>query len=206
MYLNTWARNIHPSDSIQCSAFTSIPPRWDWLLKGVRMNKKIFTALLATMVLSGCASSKFTAPVPVTTSQACWPEVPVKVIADKPEGLTEYRTCQRAKSQAGTPYKIEARLERVATKFCAHEGRHYKLLQERLAFQNFSENARVELVFCCVDDPDKATVAGKASNNKRQIQNEKNKYELLLQVQKLYEAGALSKEEFEAEKKKVLGK
>ena len=161
-------------------------------------------AVSAAVALAGC--STYTAPVPVESSQACWADVPVKVISKNEDGLTEYRTCLNAKSNAGSPYKLEAKLERIASKYCSQQGGHYKLLQQRLAFPNFSDSARVELVFCCTQNPEEATIAGKVRNNKRQIKNEKNKYELLLQVQKLYESGALTKEEFEAEKKKVLGK
>lgn len=160
-------------------------------------------ASVMCVALAGC--STFTAPVPVSQSEACWKDVPSVEMARNPSGLTEYRTCLDAKSRGGSPYKLEAKLERVASKFCGRRGGYYKLISERKAFANFSNTSRVELVFVCTSDPAEATIAGKVRNNKRHVSNEKNKYELLQQAQKLYQSGALTQEEFLKEKERILG-
>lgn len=159
-------------------------------------------ALSLAMLLAGC--STYRAPHPVDSDGACWPDVPAVVHGKNTEGLIEYRICRDAKTKAGTPMKLEYWLERVAQKFCASQGGHYKLLRERSAFADFDDEARVELVFVCTRIESEATIVTRAGAKKTQ-KMQQNRYELLRQAQELYAMGALTKEEFLAEKKRILG-
>lgn len=163
--------------------------------------KKIVALSLAAL-LTGCSTYK--APHPVDTGGPCWPDVPVVVHGQNPDGLIEYRTCRDARSKAGTPMKLEYWLERVAQKFCARQGGHYKLLRERSAFADFDDEARVELVFVCTQNESEASIVTRAGAKKNQ-KMKKDRYALLKQAQELYNMGALTKEEFLAEKKRILG-
>lgn len=163
--------------------------------------KKILALSLASLLV-GC--STYRAPHPVDTEPPCWPDVPVVVHGQNSEGLIEYRTCRDARTKGGTPMKLEYWLERVAQKFCARQGGHYKLLRERSAFADFDDEARVEIVFICTQIESEATIVTRAGAQKSQ-KMKKNRYELLKQAQELYKMGALSKEEFLAEKKRILG-
>ena len=164
--------------------------------------KKTLLAIALTVSMAGC--STYLAPTPVDSSEACWKEVPVTVHSKNDTNLIEYRTCKDAKTKGGNPGKIEVWLERVAQKICARQGAHYKLLQERRGYPNFEHTARVELIFVCTRDANDATIVsrkGLETNAKRQ----KQQYELLLQLQQLHQGGALTDEEFQREKKRVLG-
>lgn len=164
---------------------------------------KKWMILAAVTVLAGCSTYK--APHPVDTEEACWPDIPVVVHNQNTEDLVEYRICRDAKSRAGTPGKLEYWLERVAQKFCARQGGHYKLLRERSAFPGAWENARVELEFVCTPNEAEASIVTRGGAKKNQ-KMKRERYELLRQAQELYQMGALTEEEFQAEKKRILGK
>lgn len=163
--------------------------------------KKTLTLSLA-LLLVGC--STYRAPHPVETEAPCWPDVPVVVHGQNTDGLIEYRTCRDARTKGGTPMKLEYWLERVAQKFCARQGAHYKLLRERSAFADFDDEARVELVFVCTQNESEASIVTRAGAKKSQ-KMKKDRYTLLKQAQELYNMGALTKEELMVEKKKILG-
>ena len=163
--------------------------------------KKVLAFSLA-LALVGC--STYRAPHPADSEPPCWPDVAVVVHGQNPDGLIEYRTCRDARTRAGTPMKLEYWLERVAQKFCARQGGHYKLLRERSGFADFDDTARVELIFVCTDNEAEASIVTRAGAKKSQ-KMKRERYTLLKQAKELYEVGALTKEEFEAEKRRILG-
>ncbi len=161
---------------------------------------KIF-AVSSVVLLTGC--STYIAPTPVESSKECWADVPQVEVSKNTQGLTEYRTCMSSASEAGLAFKLENKLERIGAKYCRQQGRHFQLLRTRSAYANFKDKARVELIFACTDNVDDATVPNRKARKKIEREN-KNKYEQLMQIQQLKESGALTQEEFEAEKAKVL--
>lgn len=170
-------------------------------LNFVCIMKKTLLTIALTLSITGC--STYLAPTPVDSSDVCWKDVPVKVHSQNDTNLIEYRTCKDAKTKGGNPEKIEAWLERVAQKFCARQGAHYKLLQERRGYPNFDHTARVELIFACTRDISDATIVSR-NGLKQNAKMQKQQYELLLQLQQLHQAGALTDEEFQKEKKRIL--
>ena len=78
-----------------------------------------------------------------------------------------------------------------------------ELLQERRGYPNFDHTARVELIFACTRDISDATIVSR-NGLKQNAKMQKQQYELLLQLQQLHQAGALTDEEFQKEKKRIL--
>lgn len=165
------------------------------------MNSYKFIAVSMAVLLTGCTT--YVAPTPVESSKECWADVPQVEVSQNTQGLTEYRTCMDAGTKAGAAYKLENKLERIGAKYCRRQGKHFQLLRTRSAYANFSENSRVELIFVCTDSIDDATVPSRKARKKIEREN-KDKYDQLIQVQKLKESGALTEEEFESEKAKIL--
>ena len=173
-----------------------IPHCWELIMK-----RALIVSL--AVLLAGC--STYRAPHPAETEPPCWPDVPVVVHGQNSDGLIEYRTCRDARTRAGVPSKLEYWLERVAQKFCARQGGHYKLLRERSAFQDMDDTARVELIFVCTHVESEATIVTRGGAKKSQ-KMKRERYRLLKDIQELYNMGAISKEEFEEEKRRILGK
>ena len=169
-----------------------------------QLKLKTCTIAAVAFLLSAC-SSHYIAPTPVQSSQPTWSDVPQVQIAANVDGATEYRIARSAKTEYGTPYKLENWLERTAVKFCAHQSKHYRLLSERKAFHNAEHNARVELIFCCTEDPSLSSVQPNPKIIKKNERLAQNRYRLLTQLKQLYDDGVISKDEYEREKAKYLG-
>ena len=121
-----------------------------------------------------------------------------------------YRACLSSKTEYGTPAKVQKKLERKTIKFCAQNGGHYRLLSigtQPAVRQSKDMNeraARVELTFVCTKDASQATVTDRRSE-RRVAQARAEKYEALRRLAELHEAGTISDEKYEAERKALIG-
>jgi hypothetical protein len=148
--------------------------------------------VLALITLSGCATSS---PVQrYGESSSGFSEPPQLVSHTYPE-KDIYRIYHRAATGFVSIQSIREAAEQRATDFANRQGKSFVVLGEKISQPPYilGNFPRIEIVFALIDKKD--AVAASAS---------RDKYADLERLKKLFDSGALTKEEFEAEKAKVL--
>lgn len=155
--------------------------------------------LLAATYLAVVACS-VTAPVqPAATSKSGFEGAVYKgetvTVSPGTPGATQYRVFQQGASGFVSVQAVRETVEQRANEFCDHKGKVIESVSETTStppyvFGNFP---RVEIVFDCVDKPP-ASGATPAED----------KYAKVAKLKQLLDSGALTQEEFEREKTKVL--
>lgn len=149
-------------------------------------------AALALLALSGCATSS---PVQrYSESSSGFSESPQLVSHTYPE-KDIYRIYHRAATGFVSIQSIREAAEQRATEFASRQGRSFVVLGEKISQPPYilGNFPRIEIVFALIDKTD--PVAPSVSQDK---------YADLERLKKLFDGGALTKGEFEAEKAKIL--
>lgn len=162
------------------------------------MGALLITILATAMALSGCANTTAIQPTSSSKSQfedAVYKGESVTINTGTP-GAEEFRVFHQGATGFVSVQSVRESAEQRATEFCARSEKSMKPLRETASkpphiLGNFP---RVEIVFACVAKP--STVSTPV--------NEDPKYTKLVNLKKLLDSGVLSKQEFEAEKAKVL--
>jgi hypothetical protein len=161
--------------------------------------RPLVTALAVTaIILSGCADTSTIQPAGSSKSQfedAVYRGESVTISSTTP-GSEEYRVFHQGATGFVSVQSVRASAEQRATEFCDRRGKAMKPLRETTSkpphiLGNFP---RVELIFGCVDKP--LSVGSPAGDDP--------KYTKLVNLKKLLDSGALTPEEFEREKAKIL--
>jgi len=152
---------------------------------------------IQAILLAACASST---PVQLTTASKSQFDGAVysgeTVTLEKPTlGAEIYRVFQQGSTGFVSIQSLRSETEEMATRSCDRKGKSMRGITETAAkppfmFGNFP---RVELVLECAD---KAVAGGAVTDG--------DKYEKLAALKKLLDGGALTQQEFEREKAKVL--
>ena len=150
-------------------------------------------------VMTGCANT--TAVLPATSSKsefasAVYSGETVQLGKQTP-GAEVFRVFQQGATGFVSVNNVREGVEEIATKHCARKGKTVRPIQETASkpphiLGNFP---RVEWLFECTDLPQSATVPRTDSDKLGQLER----------LKKLLDSGALTQQEFEREKAKVLG-
>lgn len=149
-------------------------------------------AILVSLAISGCATSS---PVQrFSESSSGFSEPPQLVSHTYPE-KDIYRIYHRAATGFVSIQSIREAAEQRATEFASRQGKSFVVLGEKISQPPYilGNFPRIEIVFALIDKKD--AVASSVS---------RDKYADLERLKKLFDSGALTKEEFEAEKAKLL--
>lgn len=161
--------------------------------------KKSIQILLLGVAVTGCSS---TSPIQKESeSKSHFEDAVYKghdfyVSPQEVEG-ERYRIYHRASSGFSGTGGIRRTAMQRANRHCQDLGKKRVLtVSEHTAAPPYilGNFPRIEIIFVCVDD---AVVQGP-------VKAETDKYDRLVKVKDLYDSGALSKDEFEAEKRKIL--
>lgn len=164
------------------------------------MMKMFTNILLLTLFLAGCSSMS---PIEKENESRSHFEGAVYeghdfyIAANDIEG-ERYRIFHQASTGFSGTGGIRRSATQRASQFCREKGRNKKMLtvSEHTAAPPYilGNFPRIEIIFVCVDEPS--------------IQDSANstvgKYDRIVKIKDLYDSGALTKEEFESEKKKIL--
>lgn len=161
-------------------------------------NTKIL-CLLLVFVFSGCANTTAVQSVLSSKSEfsnAVYGGETVQLEKQTPGGEV-YRVFQQGATGFVSVANVREGVEEIATKHCARKGKTVRPIQETASkpphiLGNFP---RVEWVFECADAPQPAIAARVESDKLGQLER----------LKKLFDSGALTYQEFEKEKAKVLG-
>lgn len=150
--------------------------------------------ILVAVFLSGCGTA--TPIQKYSESKSHFGKNPILITKDIPEaGL--YRTYHRAASGFVSIQAIRETAERRASGFCERQGKAMKVVGEQISNPPYilGNFPRIEIVFACVDKP-----------KGEQPAVEDAQYNKLINLKKLLDTDVITKEEFEREKAKILGK
>lgn len=144
----------------------------------------------ASGILSACGTTS--AIQPVASSKSQFDSGEVAVIATAAPGEEEFRVFERGASGFVPVSALRSDEEERATEFCKRQAKAMKPLREIASkpphvLGNFP---RLELVFTCAEPPATA---------------EDPRYAKIASLKQLLDSGALTREEFEREKTKILG-
>lgn len=158
----------------------------------------LMLALAVTAIfLTGCASTSSIQPVNSSNSHfdgAVYKGESVTISSNP--GVEEFRIFHQAATGLPSVENIRVSVEKRATDFCDRIGKGMKPFRETTSkpphiLGNFP---RVELIFGCVDKASSVTSSTADDVKYRKIANLKS----------LFDSGALTKEEFEREKARIL--
>jgi len=151
-----------------------------------------FIAVLGSLVLGGCATSS---PVQRYSESSSGFSDPPQLVSHTHPEKDIYRIYHRAATGFVSIQSIREAAEQRATEFAGRQGQSFIVLGEKISQPPYilGNFPRIEIVFALIDKKD-----GIASSPSR------DKYADLERLKKLFDSGALTKEEFEAEKAKVL--
>jgi hypothetical protein len=161
------------------------------------MNAAQGLALATVVVLAGCASTtavqlasagKSGFDGAVFSGQSADLEAPVP-------GVEQFRVFQQGATGFVSVQNVRSGVEEIATNFCTRKHKAMHAVSETVSTppHMLGNYPRVELVFQCVDRPDAQPSQGNAS-----------KYDKIAALKKLLDGGALTQQEFDAEKAKLL--
>ena len=161
------------------------------------IDKKYIRSILAvfTLTLCGCATSS---PIQRYSESDSHFRHPPKLIDNNYPSNNIYRIYHRASTGFTPTQAIRRSAEARADEFARRQGKSFVILGEKTSspphiLGNFP---RIEIVFALIDAP----------VNNEQISLKGDKYTELEKLKKLLDEGALTKEEFEQEKTKVLAR
>jgi hypothetical protein len=157
-------------------------------------------ALMLSTILVGCSS---TSPIEKESeSKSHFEDAFYKgrdfyISPEEVEG-ERYRIFHQASTGFSGTGGIRRSAIQRANEFCRAEGRNKKMLtvSEHTAAPPYilGNFPRIEIIFVCLDE----------SNARDSEHAYVDKYDNIVKIKDLYDSGALTKEEFEAEKKKIL--
>jgi hypothetical protein len=161
--------------------------------------KKLFIILITATVLAGCASNPPVQPAVSSKSQfdgAVYGGETSELSKPTP-GAEVYRAFYQGGSGFVSVSSVREAVEEMATKHCARKGKTVNPLQETTSkpphiFGNFP---RVEWLFECKDSAPANALGPTGIDKLGQIER----------LKKLLDSGALSQQEYEREKAKILG-
>jgi len=155
--------------------------------------KKIITSAILIFLVVGC--TKTSVIQPATTSKSMSDNAIIFTgetvkLDDVSPGGKEFRLFEQGATGFVPVSALQEDIAKKATAFCDGMGKAMKPLRESTSkpphiLGNFP---RAELVFECIDKPD----------------NKSDKYTQLINLKKLLDNGAITKEEFDHEKGKIL--
>ena len=147
-------------------------------------------------IFGGVAACSVTAPVqPAATTKSAFEGAVFKgttvTVGPGTPNAERYRVFQQAATGFISIQSVRETAEQRATEFCERKGKVMESVEETTADPPYimGNFPRVEIVFVCTEKP--ATPTG-------------DKYAKLAELKKLLDSGALTPEEFEREKAKVL--
>ena len=163
------------------------------------MHSTRLLCLSITAAISGCANT--TAVLPATSSKsefqsAVYSGETVQLDKQTP-GAEVFRVFQQGATGFVSVANVREGVEDIATKHCARKGKAVRPIQETTSkpphiLGNFP---RVEWLFECIDPPQSATAPRTDSDKLGQLER----------LKKLLDSGALTQQEFDKEKTKILG-
>ena len=155
--------------------------------------------LAAAATLGGCANT--TAVLPVTSSKSEFASAVFSgetvQLEKQTTGAEVFRVFQQGATGFVSVANVRDGVEEIAPKHCARKGKTVRQIQETTSkpphiLGNFP---RVEWLFECVDPPKSASAPRTDSDKLGQLER----------LKKLLDSGALTQQEFEREKAKLLG-
>ena len=157
------------------------------------MKKVLYglVSILITVGITGCSHKSGIQKVSESTSQLDGYEVH-KFYDDNEIKGVRYRVYHQGSTGFVSPTTVQLSAERRAEDFCKQKGKKRIIIEEILPPYRFGSFPRAEVIFVCVD-----------LNNETQTK-EKSKYEQISELKQLLDSGALTQEEFDSEKKKIL--
>lgn len=161
--------------------------------------KKPFLCLFIAIAITGCANTTAVLPAVASKSEfqgAVYSGETVQLDKKTP-GAEVFRMFQQGATGFVSVAEVRADVEVAATKHCARRGKAVRHIQETASkpphiLGNFP---RVEWLFECVDAPQPTMAPRTDSDRFGQIER----------LKKLLDSGALTQQEFDREKAKVLG-
>lgn len=166
--------------------------------------KKISTwsALLITVLfISGCASKQ-----PEVTkagdNTSLFNDTPLSAqdyfVIDKKITGKLYRISAQESASSSTPYKMRLHVEKEANAFCKEKIAEHKMLAiaefTSTPSYNRENDPKLEILFVCIESSLEHTI----------YQNEKAKYQQVVDLKILLDGGTLTQAQFDIEKNKIL--
>jgi hypothetical protein len=159
------------------------------------MRKKavLFNSSAVALALAGCATSS---PIQRYGESQSHFSNPPELISHNYSATDTYRIYQRASSGFASIQSIRQVVEQRAEDFARRQGKSVVILGERISQPPYilGNFPRIETIFALVDKPHE--IGG--------VTREQDKYAQLEKLAKLLDQGALTREEFEQEKAKIL--
>ena len=175
---------------------------------------KFVIPLLCLVTLSGCAVTG--GIVPAGTSKSAFDDSVYsgETTDFNPKSITgeEFRLFKQGAHGGTSPLAIRGEIERSASDFCNAKGKDLRLLRQTASTPPYllGNFPKVELVFECVESKPLPTVDGstpaKVAPAIPTATGTSDKYNDVARLKKLLDDGAITQQEFQREKDKVLGK
>ena len=164
-----------------------------------RRRRIVSSAGLALSLLLGCTMASPIKPAATSSSPFWFPGwgKPEPLVSEVPEG-EQFRISHRGSTGFTPVSALRRTAEARATTFCEDRNRSLTPVSEQASspphiLGNFP---RFELVFVCTEKPPAASSPAPPEDS----------YERLIRLEQLLDAGVISAEEFEREKREVLGR
>jgi hypothetical protein len=156
----------------------------------MREKTILFSLISAALVLVGCATSS---PIErYGESRSHFSKSP-ELISNNYPATDIYRIYQRASSGFESIQSIRQLVEKRAEDFAQRQGKSFVVLGEQISEPPYilGNFPRIEIVFALIDKPNDITP-------------QETKYDELEKLKKLLDEGAITKDEFDREKAKIL--
>jgi len=161
------------------------------------MIPRILKAVWLAPVVLGCAVASPIRPAATSESPFWFPGwgKPEMVVSEIPEG-EQFRISHRGSTGFTPVSAVRSSAEARATQFCEAKGRSMTAISEQSSSgpQILGNFPRYEIVFVCTAKPPVADPSAQAEDP----------YERLKRLKGLLDAGVISQEEFDREKREVL--
>ncbi len=154
---------------------------------------KVILLSIVAIVLSGCAISS---PIQRYGESSSSFSDPPQLAANSYPAKDIYRIYHRAATGFVSIQSIRQAAEQRADEFARQQGKSFVVLGEKISQPPYilGNFPRIEIVFALIDKKEELTRSG----------GDRDRYADLERLKKLLDEGALTKEEFEAEKAKLL--
>jgi len=154
---------------------------------------KALIVILVATALAGCATSS---PIQRYTESSSAFSDPPQLMANSYPSKDIYRVYHRAATGFVSIQSIRQAAEQRADEFARRQGKTFIVLGEKISQPPYilGNFPRIEIVFAVVDKKDESTKAPES----------RDRYADLERLKKLLDEGALTKDEFESEKAKLL--
>jgi hypothetical protein len=155
--------------------------------------KAQIVSIILVAVLSGCATSS---PIQRYSESSSAFSDPPQLISNSYSGKDIYRIYHRASTGFVSIQSIREAAEQRADEFARRQGKSFVVLGEKISQPPYilGNFPRIEIVIALIEKKEEAP-KGAATHDR---------YEALERLKKLLDEGALTREEFEAEKAKIL--